>query len=80
MVSHYLIRYVFIPEECRAPSFSDMYFVVGSDLFSKMLWTAHAVKLIPANFSMALKYRNGKQVPASPPLRTSFLMSLWIQS
>jgi len=49
-------------------SFLTLSFLLGKDLFKKTLWTAHGVKLIPANVDMTHLKRNAQYVPASPDL------------
>ena len=41
--------------------------LLGKELFKKTLWTAHGVKLIPANVKMAHVMKGSNPIPASPP-------------
>jgi len=45
---------------------------LGKDLFKKTLWTAHGVKLIPAGVDMKKVLKDGKTLPATPPLDDTY--------
>ena len=40
---------------------------IGKELFKQTLWTAHGVKLLPANVDMSIRKEGKVALPASPP-------------